>query len=127
MLKRGLFRILFSFLGLAFCIVPVVICILKYFPVWTARGGETIFSAITLILVAIAAVPLFSFIKRILRSPASYTVWLVFFIFFFLVSRIAEEMVVISFVGFISNLVGAVFFKISKRFSVRGDIGERKV
>ena len=121
MLKRGLLRILFSTLGLAVCILPVVICILKYFPVWTARGGETIFSAITLILVAIAAVPLFSFIKRALRSPASYTVWLVFFIFFFLISKIAEEMVVISFVGFISNLLGALFFKISRKFHMRGE------
>ena len=121
MLKRGLLRILFSFLGLAVCILPVVICILKYFPVWTARGGETIFSAITLILLAIAAVPLFSFVKRVLRSPASYTVWLVFFIFFFLISKIAEEMVVISFVGFISNLVGALFFKISRKFHRRGE------
>ena len=121
MLKRGLLRILFSTLGLAVCILPVVICILKYFPVWTARGGETIFSAITLILVAIAAVPLFSFIKKALRSPASYTVWLVFFIFFFLISKIAEEMVVISFVGFISNLLGALFFKISRKFHMRGE------
>lgn len=127
MLKRGFFRILFSLIGLAVCIIPVVLCILNYFPVWTARGGETIFSAITLLLVAIATVPLFSFIKKMLRSPASYTVWLVFFIFFFLVSRIAEEMVVISFVGFISNLIGAVLFKIARRFSVRGDTNERKV
>ena len=122
MAKRGIFKVLFSLLGLLLCIVPVAVCILKYFPVWTARGGETIFSAITLILIAIASVPLFSFIKRILRSPASYTVWLILFVLFFLMSNIADEMVVISFVGFTSNLLGAVCFRISKFFGARGDI-----
>lgn len=122
MIKKRIFKGLFSVLGLALCIVPVAVCILKYFPVWTARGGETIFSAITIVLIAIASVPLFSYMKRFLRSPASYTVWFVLFVLFFLVSNIADEMVVISFVGFTSNLLGAVCFKISKILGARGEI-----
>ena len=122
MIKRRIFKGLFSVLGLALCIVPVAVCILKYFPVWTARGGETIFSAITLVLIAVASVPLFSYMKRFLRSPASYTVWFILFVVFFLVSNIANEMVVISFVGFTSNLLGAVCFKISKILGAWGEI-----
>ena len=127
MIKRRFFKVLFSLLGLALCVIPVAVCILKYFPVWTARGGETVFSAITLVLIAISAIPLFSFVKRFLRSPASYTIWFILFIFFFLVSNIAKEMVVISFVGFSSNLIGALFFKISRMFGARGDKNERKI
>ena len=122
MIKRRIFKGLFSVLGLALCIVPVAVCILKYFPVWTAQGGETIFSAITLVLIAVASVPLFSYMKRFLRSPASYTVWFILFVVFFLVSNIANEMVVISFVGFTSNLLGAVCFKISKILGAWGEI-----
>ena len=47
------------------------------------------------------------------RAPASYTVWLVIFIAFLILSNIAHEMTVISFVGFLGNLIGAVLFKLS--------------
>ena len=43
-----------------------------------------------------------------------FTVFIVFVVFF-LVSRIADEMVVISFVGFIGNLVGAMLLKLGER------------
>lgn len=106
-------KIGFCLLAFAFCILPVLFCVLKYFPVWVARGGETVFSAFTLVLIMIAAVPIFSFLKRILRSPSAYKIWLILFIIFFLMSNIADEMAVISLVGFVSNLIGAIFFRLS--------------
>lgn len=108
--------------GILLCTLPPLICILCYFPVWTARGGERILPGITLVLCAAAALPLYKAIKRALRSPASYTLWLISFLTFLALSKIADEMVVISFVGFISNLMGAVIFKISKKYSTGGGI-----
>ena len=41
--------------------------------------------------------------------------WLVSFLIFFCLSRIADEMTVISFVGFVGNLIGALFFHLGRR------------
>jgi Co/Zn/Cd efflux system component len=47
----------------------------------------------------------------IFHSPAAYVMWLIAFLLFFSLEKIAHEMTVISFVGFLSNLCGAVLFK----------------
>jgi hypothetical protein len=42
--------------------------------------------------------------------------WLALFVIFLLLSKIAEEMTVISFVGFIGNSFGAIVFKLSEKY-----------
>ena len=61
--------------------------------------------------------PFYRGIKRLFQSAASYTLWFIAFIIFFMLSKIADEMTVISFVGFIGNSIGALFFKLSERCS----------
>ena len=107
-------------IGFALCIIPVTACILAYFPAWQARGGEVLFSGITLLLLSVAALPLYNAIKILLTSPASYTVWLIAFIVFLLLSKIADEMVVISFTGFVGNTLGAICFKLAQRGEYEG-------
>lgn len=107
-------------LGFLLCILPPVICTASYFPIWKESGQ--VISGGVLLLLLIAAYPLYKFIKRSLESPAAYTVWLILFILFSLLSRIAVQMTVISFVGFIGNALGAVCFYIAKRMG--GDAGE---
>ena len=99
--------------GIALCVVPVTVSIFCYFPTWRAAGGEVLLSGTALLLLCLAAIPLYKLITAHLRSPAAYTVWLIAFILFALLSNIAHEMVVISFTGFIGNLLGAVMFKLA--------------
>lgn len=107
--------------GLAICVVPVFSAIILYFPIWKERGGAAALSGFTLLLLLMALVPLFSTVKGLLRSPAAYTMWFISFAAFFLLSKIADEMTVISFVGFVSNLVGAIFLRAAKKLD-----GEKK-
>ena len=100
-------------IGLVLCVIPVSVAVLSYFPAWRAEGGEVLLSGATLLLLCMAAVPLYKLISARLRSPAAYTLWLIAFILFFLLSNIAEEMVVISFTGFVGNLLGAIAFKLA--------------
>ncbi len=58
--------------------------------------------------------PLMKHLRRIFATAASYVMWLFIFAVFLLLSQIAEEMTVISFFGFIGNLIGAVCFKFAK-------------
>ena len=106
-------------LGFLLCILPPVICTASYFPIWKESGQAV--SGGVLLLLLIAAYPLYKFIKRSLASPAAYTVWLALFILFSLLSRIAEQMTVISFVGFIGNALGAVCFYFARRLGGEGE------
>ena len=111
--KQTVKSIFLRVIGLVLCVIPVTVSILCYFPAWRAEGGEVLLSGTTLLLLCMAAVPLYKLIAEKLRSPAAYTLWLIAFILFFLLSNIAQEMVVISFTGFIGNLLGAIAFKLA--------------
>ena len=100
-------------LGFLLCILPPIICTASYFPIWKDSGQAV--SGGVLLLLLISAYPLYKFIKQSLTSPAAYTVWLILFIMFSLLSQIAVQMTVISFVGFIGNALGAVCFYFAKR------------
>ncbi len=102
-------------IGMLLCTLPVTACILLYFPVWVNQGGGAVLSGFTVFLLALALMPFYKSIKRFLASAAVYTLWLVAFILFFCLSKIADEMTVISFVGLIGNLMGALCFKLARR------------
>lgn len=105
--------------GLAFCTAPVVAATLLYFPLWKEKGSATVLSGFALLLIILSLVPFFNTLKRLLRSPAAHTMWFILFVIFFLLSKIASEMTVISFVGFLGNLIGALFFSAAKKRSAR--------
>ena len=108
-------------IGLCLCIAPPAVCTLMYFPLWkNADAGTNIAGGCALLLV-LCAMPLFKLLKRHFSSAASYVFWLASFLLFFALSKIAHEMTVISFVGFVSNAVGAVFFAIARRNGARDD------
>lgn len=108
-------------LGLAVCILPLLISILLYFPLWKSAGADKVLSGGAILLIAMAHAPLLKLAREKLRGAASYTVWLLIFIAFLLLSSIAHEMKVISFVGFVSNLAGAVILKLADRIGAESD------
>ncbi len=108
-------------LGFALCIMPPAVCTLLYFPFWKMVGYEYCIAGGTALLLALCAIPLYKMIKRGLSNFSSYLMWLVLFLLFFALSRIAEQMIVISFVGFIGNLLGAICFFVAGR--VKGGKG----
>ncbi len=103
------------FLGVLFCIVPPIICTLSYFPLWRAAGGDHIISGGVALLLLLAAIPFYKYLKKLFESCASYILWLIIFLFCFLLSGVIREVTVIAFVGFISNLLGALVMKISEK------------
>lgn len=110
-------RLFFNALGLAVSIIPVTAAILSYFPVWARRGDSSILSGISLVLIAIALVPLYKHVRAALRSPSAPMMWFFSFLVFLLLSRIADEMTVISFVGFVTNVLGSLCFKRARMYA----------
>ena len=112
--KKWAISLLLRLAGIALCVVPVTVSILCYFPVWRAEGGEVLLSGVTMLLLALASLPLYKLLAHKLRSPAAYTVWLIAFLIFLALSKIADEMVVISFTGFVGNALGAIVYRLAE-------------
>lgn len=108
-------RLILSAFGLVFSTLPPLLAVLSYFPIWKNRGAEAILSGLSLCLILICAVPIIRAIKRAIASPSAPLLWFFLFILFFTLSKIAEDITVIAFVGFISNIIGALFFAKAKR------------
>ena len=102
-------------LGFCLCIAPPAVCTLYYFPLWREMGYQSCIAGGTALLLALCIIPIYKLIKRGLEGFSSYMMWLLLFLIFFGMSRIAEQMTVISFVGFIGNLLGYICFYIAKR------------
>ena len=111
-------------LGFLFSTVPVIAAVLSYFPLWRERGSGAVLSGFTLLLLFLSLIPLFRILKSKMRTPAAYTLWFIIFVFFYTFSRIADELTVISFVGFTGNLIGALLFKLARRAEI-GDTNEK--
>ena len=101
--------------GLILCVVPPIICTLSYFPLWKSAGGEQLVSGGTALLIILAMIPFYKYLRKALESAASYMIWLVIFVFCFLMAKIINEITVIAFVGLISNLIGALLMKLGDR------------
>ena len=119
MTKSRRLRFLYTALALMISILPVMAAILSYFPIWAERGSATLLSGFCLLLMLIAVTPAIRFFKKAISSPSAPLIWLLSFVLFFSLSRIAEDMTVISFIGFISNLLGALFFNLADRHKER--------
>lgn len=111
-LKAALIR----FLALLISVGAPLTAVLLYFPVWKRGGAASLVSGFMLFLFILVSVPLFKFMGERLRSAAAPIMWLFVFIVFFSLSRIADEMTVISLIGFISNLIAALLFRVAERY-----------
>lgn len=112
-------RLLFGLIGYFLCVVPPAVAILDYFPVFAAKGGEFILSGIGLLLLLLAAVPLRRGLKRALRrflaSPSAFGIWGLVWLLTAWFGRIAAAIADIALVGFLSSLLGAIFFRMARR------------
>lgn len=107
-------RLILRALGLALCVLPPALATLSYFPLWMERGATHAVSGVCALLLVLCAVPLLRYARRIFRAPSAVTLWAILFVLFYALSRIADEMCVITFMGLIGNAMGAAVFRLGK-------------
>ena len=112
--RAPLFNLL-HLIGLALCIAPPALATVLYFPIWCETGDGKVVAGGGVLLTVIFALPIFKWLSRILKRATPYVFWTVLFVIFLGLSKIADEMTVISFAGCIGNLLGAVCFALEKR------------
>ena len=102
-------------IGWVLCIVPPTIATLEYFPLFKDQPEKGV-SAVTVVILFIAAIPFWKYIKRALRSPSAWMVWLVIFLFSRYFSPIIHQMEAVSFISLATSIVGALFFKFARKY-----------
>ena len=101
-------------IGILISVVPPTVAILLYFPIWKSAGAVSVVSGFGMLLLTLASVPIFRIIKERFKSPSAHVMWLVLFIIFFALSKIADQMIVISFIGFVSNFTASFIFRAAR-------------
>ncbi len=113
--NRNFANLALHILGFCLCILPPMICTLSYFPLWKSAGYESCIAGGSALLLVLCFFPLVKFLTGAIKSYGSYLIWLLCFILFFALSKIAEQMTVISLIGFIGNLLGSLCFALARR------------
>lgn len=112
--KPHFVNIALQILGFLLCVAPPALATVLYFPIWRSKGSEYILAGGGVLLIIIFALPIMKLLRRAVSSCASYTLWIILFALFFVLSRIASEMVVIAFAGLVGNLLGGLCFLIAR-------------
>ncbi len=114
--KTNVFAILgLHIIGFMLCILPPAICTVTYFPLWKSVGYEYYIAGGSALLLVLCLIPLYKYLTRALTKFSTYVMWLLLFLLFLALSKIAEQMIVISFVGFVGNLMGEICFYLAGR------------
>lgn len=92
------------------CIAPPTIATLEYFPLFKEQPEKGV-SVVAAVLLFIAAIPLWKYIKRALRSPSAWMVWLAIFLFSHYFSPIIHQTEAISFISLCTSFVAAALFR----------------
>lgn len=106
-------------IALAIDILAPLIATLTQFPVWISKSSEATVSGVVVLLAFFSCIPLLKYIKAFIKSPSIPVIWLVVFVMMTLLNNIIDQMIVVCFIGVISNTIGTIIYKIGEKYSPR--------
>lgn len=98
-----------------------LIATVTQFPVWVERSAGSTVSGIFVIFALISAIPIFRKGANILKSPSLVLLWAFLFATFVGIRSILDEMIIISLVGLVANLIGAPIHKYGETLAEKED------
>jgi tryptophan-rich sensory protein len=107
-------RLALRFIGLALCVLPPTVATIEYFPLWLGEG-ESRLSALALLLLLLAAVPLLRVFKKHFRSPSAFLIWFLIWAALSVLRPIAAAVETIALISFPTSALGALFFRLAGR------------
>lgn len=93
-------------------VLPPFIATIAQFPIWIEKSADATLSGVFIVLAFLSCIPFLKQIKAFIKSPSVPILWLVMFVFLTALSNIISQMIVVCFVGAISNAVGAIIYKL---------------
>lgn len=117
------YRLLYA-VGMFFCLLPPLLAVLEYFPLWKKAGEGTLFSGgvVSLLSVGMMAAVVFPPTVRWLREkligtrPSAPLGFAAAAVIFRAVSDIVDAMAVIFTVAALGNFIGLFFFRMADRY-----------
>lgn len=103
--------------------VPVV-ATLTQFPLWVEHSAEATMSGMCLVLIGLSVIPFFKVLKEYFKSPSSWVIFGLIFMFLLLLRSILDQMLIVSFAGFVANIIGAALYGIGNNLQQK-DVKER--
>lgn len=103
--------------------VPIV-ATLTQFPLWVEHSAEATMSGVCLVLIGLSVIPFFKVLKEYFKSPSSWVIFGLIFMFLLLLRSILDQMLIVSFAGFVANIIGAALYGIGNNLQQK-DVKER--
>lgn len=100
-------------------ILAPLVATLTQFPIWIDKSAEATVSGVAMLLVFFSCIPALKYIKAFIKSPSVPIVWLVVFVMLTMLSNIIDQMIVVAFIGVISNTIGTVLYKMGEKYTPR--------
>lgn len=94
---------------------------LSQFPFWIEKSAEATMSGLCLVLLVISAIPFIKQLKAYFKSPSAWVLWGVIFCLLLLLRSIIDQILIVSFAGFVANAIGAVIYNAGKAIGDKDD------
>ena len=87
------------------------------FPLWVEKSSEATVSGLFLVFAFLSSLPFIKQIKAYFKSPSAWVVWVVLFVLLVPLRNIIDEMLIVSLVGALANMIGAIIYKLGVNVS----------
>lgn len=94
---------------------------LTQFPLWIQKSSEATMSGLCLVFVLLSCLPFLKQIKEYFKSPSSWMIFTVLFFLFVMLRNIIDQMLVVTFVGMVANILGAGIYALGNHIGERDE------
>ena len=99
-----------------------LIATITQFPIWVDKSSAATVSGLFLVFAFLSAIPFMKQIKAYLKSPLAWSMWCIFLVLFVALRNIIDQMLVVCFVGLISNACGEGLYKLGEIVQAKPDL-----
>lgn len=128
MSNRAKARLIYT-LGMICCIVPSVLCVAEYFPIWKEAHPSVLASGILVsglsvaIIACVALPPIAKWAKNKISgmTPSAWLGFAIAAVVFKVIKSVVDSLVIIFTIAALSNFIGAILFKVANRVALIPD------
>ncbi len=107
--------------AIALDVVAPLVATLSQFPLWIEKSADATMSGLCLIFILISCLPFIKQIREFFKSPSSWMIFTILFVFFVVMRNIIDQMLVVSFVGAVANIAGTGIYALGRHISEKED------
>lgn len=107
-MKKSTKGTIIYYTGLVISILAPLVAAATQFPVWTENVDSGQIGGMFVFVVLLCMIPLFNHLKIALKSPSSCLLWTIIFVCTWALSKIIQQLIIVSLVGTVANYVGAL-------------------